>query len=64
MTTEYSTDTRVLRVAVRVTTDTRPKDLSHVLDAAFEDWDDVVQFTVEGHGWDGGQEPFKETRDE
>lgn len=59
-----ATDTRVLKVAVRVATDTRPKDLSRVLDTAFEDWDDVVQFTVEGYGWDGEQEPFKETRDE
>jgi hypothetical protein len=58
------TDTRVLRVVVLVATETRPKDLSRVLDAAFEDWDDVVQFAVEGYGWDGEQEPFEETRDE
>jgi hypothetical protein len=59
-----STDTRVLRVEIEVTTETRPKDLSRVLDAAFEDWDDVVQFAVEGYGWDGEQEPFEEAHDE
>jgi hypothetical protein len=35
-------------VAVLVTADTRPKDLSRVLDEAFEDWDAVLQFVVEG----------------
>jgi hypothetical protein len=38
-------------VAVLVTADTRPKDLSRVLDEAFEDWDAVLQFVVEGYGW-------------
>jgi hypothetical protein len=44
-------ETRVIKIAVLVTADTRPKDLSRVLDVAFEDMDEVLQFTVEGYGW-------------
>jgi hypothetical protein len=46
------TDIRVINVGVLVTADTRPKDLSRVLDQAFEDRDEVLQFVVEGYGWD------------
>ena len=44
------TETKVVQVAVLVTERTRPKDLSDLLDFAFEDDDDVLQFVVEGHG--------------
>ncbi len=37
----------VIKVAVLVTADTRPKDLSNVLDLAFEDQDEILQFTIE-----------------
>lgn len=40
-------NSRVIKVAVLATADTRPKDLSRVLDVAFEDWDAVLQFTVD-----------------
>lgn len=50
----------VIKVAVLVTADTRPKDLSRWLDGAFEDVDEVLQFVVEGYGWDEGQEPTEE----
>jgi hypothetical protein len=50
------TDTRVIKVAVPVTATTQPKDLIRILDLAFEDWDDVVQFAVEDYGWDGKYE--------
>jgi hypothetical protein len=46
-------ETRVIKVAVLVTADVREKDLCRVLDIAFEDWDAVLQFTVEGYGWSG-----------
>jgi hypothetical protein len=51
-----TSDLRVINVAVHVTAETRPKDLSHVLDEAFEDWDAVVEFTVEGYRDDRGSE--------
>jgi hypothetical protein len=52
MTTRNPT-THVIKVAVLVTDDIRPKDLSrHILDPAFEDVDEVLQFTVEGYGVD------------
>jgi hypothetical protein len=44
-------ETKVLNVAVLVRADTRPKDLSRLLDVAFEGCDAVLQFVVEGHGW-------------
>jgi hypothetical protein len=49
---ETTPDTRVINVAVLVE-DMSPKDLSRVLDLAFEDLDEIRQFTVEGYGWDG-----------
>jgi hypothetical protein len=54
---EAATGTRVIKVAVRVTTDIRTKDLSAVLDETFEGWGGVVQFAVEGYGWDGNDDP-------
>jgi hypothetical protein len=44
--------TRVIKIAVLVTADVRPKDLPGFLDEAFEDVDEVLQFVVEGHGWE------------
>jgi len=44
-------NTRVIKTAVLVTGETRPKDLSNLLDWAFEDCDAVLQFVVEGCGW-------------
>ena len=44
---------RFMKVAVLVAAKTRPKDLSRVLDEAFEGWDEVLEFVVEGYGWDG-----------
>jgi hypothetical protein len=46
-------ETRVIKVAVLVTAETRPKDISRALDATFEEWPEVLQFVVEGYGWDG-----------
>jgi hypothetical protein len=46
-------ETRVIKVAVLISAEVRPKDLSGALDVIFEDWDEVLQFTVEGNGWDG-----------
>ena len=53
--------TRVIKVAILATADTRPKDISRALDEAFEDRDEVLQFTVEGHGVDGIEEATEET---
>ena len=41
-------DPHVVRVAVLVTADTRPKHLSWVLDKAFEDEPEILQFVVTG----------------
>jgi hypothetical protein len=41
---------RLIKVAVLVPADTKPKDLGRVLDLAFEDRDEVLEFSVEGHG--------------
>ena len=46
-----STGTRAIKAAVLVADNVGPRDLSRVLDVAFEDVDDVLQFVVEGHGW-------------
>jgi hypothetical protein len=48
-----TTSVRFIKVAVLVTAKTRPKDLSQVLDEAFQSCDEVLEFVVEGHGWDG-----------
>jgi hypothetical protein len=40
----------VTKVAVLTPADIRPKDLSRLLDVAFEDCDEVLQFVVEGYG--------------
>ena len=50
-------DTYVIKAAVLVTGDTRPKDLSRLLDIAFEDRDNILQFVVEGYGWPDGADP-------
>jgi len=42
--------TKVIRVAVLVTADTRLKVLSRALDDAFEDHPEILQFTIEDHG--------------
>jgi hypothetical protein len=49
---EVTPTTRVIKAAILVTADTRPKDISRVLDEAFEDVDEVLQFVVEGYGWE------------
>ena len=58
--------TKIIRVAVLVTAHTRPKDLSRLLDLAFQedpsgDVDDpragILQFVVEGHGWPTDGDP-------
>ena len=46
-------NTKVIRVAVLVTADTRLKVLSRVLDDAFEYHPEILQFAVEGYGWPG-----------
>jgi hypothetical protein len=54
-------EVRVLRVAVLVTADTRPKELSEWLDSAFYGVEEVLQFAVEGHGWDENEDPTEES---
>jgi hypothetical protein len=49
---EVTPTTRVIKAAILVTANTRPKDISRCLDEAFEDWDEVLQFVVEGAGWE------------
>ena len=49
---EATPSTRVIKAAILVPADTRPKDLSRALDIAFEDVDEVLQFVVEGYGWE------------
>ena len=49
-------ETEVIKVAVLVTADTRPKDLSRVLDVAFEGEDNVHRVLVEGYGWPKGDD--------
>jgi hypothetical protein len=41
----------VIKVAVLGTLGLRPRDLSKILDAAFADQDEILQFVVDGHGW-------------
>ena len=53
--------TKVIRVAVLVSADTRLKDLSHVLDDAFEYHPDILQFAVEGYGRPGDGDPTEES---
>ena len=53
--------TKVIHVAVLVSADTRLKDLSHVLDDAFEYHPDILQFAVEGYGWPGDGDPTEES---
>jgi hypothetical protein len=45
-------DPKVIKVAVLVPGDIRPKDFSAYLDLAFAGVPDVLQFTVEGWGCD------------
>jgi hypothetical protein len=47
------TATKVIKVAVLVWENVWPKELSDVLDLAFADRDEVLEFKVEGYGWDG-----------
>ena len=49
--------TKVIYVAVLVSADTRLKDLSHVLDDAFEYHPDILQFAIEGYGRPGDGDP-------
>jgi hypothetical protein len=44
--------THVLKVEVLVTDEITPRGLSRILDVAFEDLGEVLQFTVEGYGVD------------
>ena len=53
--------TKVIRVAVLVSADTRLKDLSHVLDDAFEYHPDILQFAIEGYGRPGDGDPAEES---
>jgi hypothetical protein len=43
-------DTHVFRVAVRVAADVRPRQLSWILDLAFEDLGEIVAFSIEEEG--------------
>jgi len=53
--------TKVIRVAVLVTADTRLKVLSRVLDDAFEYHPGILQFAVEGYSWPGDGDPAEES---
>ena len=53
--------TKVIHVAVLVSADTRLKDLSHVLDDAFEYHPDILQFAIEGYGRPGDDDPTEES---
>ena len=53
--------TKVIHVAVLVSADTRLKDLSHVLDDAFEYQPDILQFAIEGYGRPGDGDPTEES---
>ena len=54
-------NTKVIRVAVLVTADTRLKVLSRVLDDAFEYHPEILQFAVEDHGRPGAGDPTEES---
>ncbi len=54
-------NTKVIRVAVLVTADTRLKVISHVLDDAFEYHPEILQFAIEGYGWPGDGDPTEES---
>lgn len=54
-------NTKVIRVAVLVTADTRLKVLSRVLDDAFEYHPEILQFAVEGYGWPSDGDPTEES---
>jgi hypothetical protein len=54
-------NTKVIRVAVLVTADTRLKVLSRLLDDAFEYYPEILQFAVEGYGWPGDGDPTEES---
>ena len=54
-------NSKVIRVAVLVTADTRLKVLSRVLDDAFEYHPEILQFAVEGYGWPGEGAPTEES---
>ena len=54
-------NTKVIRVAVLVTADTRLKVLSRALDDAFEYHPEILQFAVEGHGRPGDGDPTEES---
>ena len=54
-------NTKVIRVAVLVTADTRLKVLGRVLDDAFEYHPEILQFAVEGYGWPGDGDPAQES---
>ena len=54
-------NSKVIRVAVLVTADTRLKVLSRVLDDAFEYHPGILQFAIEGHGWPGDGDPTEES---
>jgi hypothetical protein len=47
---------RVLKVAVLVAADVGSRDLGKGLSEAFSNGDEVLQFAVEGWGWDGEQD--------
>jgi hypothetical protein len=49
---EVTRTTRVIKAAILVTADTRPNDISRLLDQAVEDVGNVLQFVVEEYGWD------------
>jgi hypothetical protein len=54
--------TRMLKVAILVTDEIRrPKNLSNLLDVLFEEVDEVLQFVVEGEGWEPDTEPTEES---
>ena len=53
--------TKVIRVAVLVSADTRLKDLSHALDDAFEYHPDILQFAIEGYGRPGDGDPTEDS---
>ena len=61
MTDTANTNTKVIRVAVLVTADTRLKVLSRVLDDAFEYHPEILQFAIEGYGWSGEGDPAEES---
>ena len=53
--------TKVIRVAVLVSADTRLKDISHILDDAFEYHPDILQFAIEGYGRPGDGDPTEDS---